>query len=286
MVQNYLTIDVEDYFQVAAFSDIVSRVEWDALDQRVGANIVTILNILNKHNVRATFFIVGWIAEKHPEVVQAIMDRGHEIGCHSYWHRNIYDLTPEEFREDTSRAKTVLEKLTQKPITAYRAPSYSITRKTLWALNILKELGFTTDSSIFPIKHDIYGIPDSPRYHYRWDPPGIEEYPISTVMVCGRAVPVAGGGYFRLFPYWFTRFALKRINNKEKQPFVFYLHPWEIDCDQPRFQKARLLSKFRHYNNLAKTMDRFERLMMDFKFIPLPSHGESDIAETGLPKKA
>lgn len=286
MVQNYLTIDVEDYFQVAAFSDIVSRRNWDSLDQRVGANIAPILQLLKEHGVRATFFVVGWIAEKHPAVVEAIMAGGHEIGCHSYWHRNIYDLSPEEFREDTLRAKAILEKLTGKKILSYRAPSYSITKTTLWALDILKDLGFTTDSSIFPIKHDIYGIPDSPRFHYRWDPPGIEEYPISTVTFCGMAVPVAGGGYFRLFPYWFTRFGLKRINDKEKQPFVFYLHPWEIDCEQPRFKKARLLSKFRHYNNLSKTMDRFERLLTDFKFAPLPIHGAAGDTGTGVPKTA
>ncbi|MDY6903885.1 MAG: XrtA system polysaccharide deacetylase [Thermodesulfobacteriota bacterium] len=283
MVQNYLTIDVEDYFQVAAFSDIVSRGDWDAMDQRVGVNIAPILKILKKYNVRATFFIVGWIADKHPEVVQTIMAQGHDIGCHSYWHRNIYDLTPEEFREDTLRAKNILEKLANKKITAYRAPSYSITRKTLWALDILKELGFTADSSIFPIKHDIYGIPDSPRFHYRWDPPGIEEYPISTVIFCGKAVPVAGGGYFRLFPYWFTKFALTRINKIEKKPFVFYLHPWEIDSEQPRFNKARPLSKFRHYNNLAKTMGRFERLLTDFDFIPLPTHDGGDGNRTVMP---
>ena len=270
-MQNYLTIDVEDYFQVSAFEDVIASNDWDSMEHRVLANTLKILRLLKKYQVRATFFVVGWIADKHPEVVHAIIADGHEVGCHSYWHRKIYDLTPEEFREDTLKAKTALEKICHKKITSYRAPSYSITKKSLWALDILKDLGFTTDSSIFPIIHDIYGLPGSPQFHYRWNPQQIDEYPISTAVFFGKKMPVAGGGYFRLFPYWFTRFALKKINNKDKQPFVFYLHPWEIDESQPRFKHARLLSKFRHYHNLKRTMKRFERLLHDFDFIPLPT---------------
>jgi polysaccharide deacetylase family protein (PEP-CTERM system associated) len=269
-VQNYLTIDVEDYFQVAAFADIVSLGDWGSMEQRVEGNITAILRLLKKYDTRATFFIVGWIAEKHPEVVRAISNDGHDIGCHSYWHQNIYDLTPEAFREDTLKAKTILESICNRKITAYRAPSYSITQKSLWALDILKEMGFTTDSSIFPIRHDIYGIPDAPRFRYNLPQEGMEEFPISTVVFFGQRIPVAGGGYFRLFPYWLTKYALNRINKKEKQPFVFYLHPWEIDSRQPKFSKAKPLSKFRHYNNLDKTIGRFERLLNDFDFIPLP----------------
>lgn len=275
-MQNYMTIDVEDYFQVAAFSDIVSKKDWDVMEQRVHNGMSVLLRILKKHGVHATFFVVGWVAEKHPEVVQAIIDDGHDIGCHSYWHEKIFELTPEAFYKDTIRAKTVLERLTNRKITAYRAPSYSITRKSLWALDILKDLGFTTDSSIFPIAHDMYGIPDAPRFRYEMPEYGLVEFPISTALFAGRRVPVSGGGYFRLFPYWFTKMALKKINLKEKQPFVFYLHPWEIDHDQPRFKSARLLSRFRHYNNLHKTMGRFERLLNDFDFVPLPAaiHGQ------------
>ena len=270
-MQNYLTIDVEDYFQVAAFADLVAPEDWEGLEPRLHANLPLILAVLKKHGVHATFFVVGWIAEKYPHMVREILAHGHEIGCHSYWHRKIYELTPEEFRADTIRAKAALEKITNRKITAYRAPSYSITKKSLWALDILKEAGFTTDSSIFPIRHDFYGMPDAPRFRHRLSAQGIDEFPISTAVLFGRKIPVSGGGYFRLFPYWFTKFALKRINQKENQPFVFYLHPWEIDTGQPRFKKARLLSKFRHYNNLDKTMDRFERLLTDFDFIPLPS---------------
>jgi len=269
-MHNYLTIDVEDYFQVAAFADIVSSDDWDEMDQRVQANIIPILRLLKQNSVQATFFVVGWIAEKHPEVVRSIVADGHEIGCHSYWHYKIGDMTPHAFREDTAKAKALLERLCNRKVTAYRAPSYSITKKTLWALDILKEEGFTTDSSVFPITHDIYGIPDAPRFRFTWPGNGMEEYPVSTVVYFGKRIPVAGGGYFRLFPYWFTKMALKRINVKEKQPFVFYLHPWEIDENQPRFRHARWFSRFRHYNNLGKTMARFERLLGDFSFVPLP----------------
>lgn len=272
-MQNFLTIDVEDYFQVAAFADIVSPENWETMEQRVHIGITPILRLLKKHGVLATFFIVGWIAENHPDMVRDIVKDNHDIGCHSYWHRNIYDLTPEEFREDTLRAKTILEKICNRKITAYRAPSYSITQKSLWALDILSELGFKVDSSIFPIRHDIYGIPAAPRFRYKLPQQGMEEFPMSTAILFGQRIPVAGGGYFRLLPYWFTKFALKRINNKEKQPFVFYMHPWEIDNQQPRFKQASHFSKFRHYNNLDKTMGRFKRLLNDFDFVPLPENG-------------
>lgn len=266
-----MTIDVEDYFQVSAFADIVSFKDWDIMEQRVQSNTGAILEILRHYNVQATFFVVGWIAEKYPELVRTIMADGHEIGCHSYWHRKIYELTPEEFKKDTLKAKAVLERICQKDITAYRAPSFSITRKSWWALEILKETGFRVDSSIYPITHDLYGIPDSPRFHYELIGHAIHEYPISTAVFFGKKLPIAGGGYFRLFPYWLTKAALKRINGKELQPFVFYLHPWEIDFEQPRFSQAKLLSKVRHYNNLDKTMKRFKRLLNDFNFVPLPT---------------
>jgi polysaccharide deacetylase family protein (PEP-CTERM system associated) len=271
-MQNYLTIDVEDYFQVSAFADIVSIKNWETMEQRVQLNTESILHLLKKYGIKATFFIVGWTAEKHPQIVRDIMADGHDIGCHGYWHRPVYELSPQEFLEDTLKAKDILESLCGKKIISYRAPSYSITKKSLWALDILKKTGFRIDSSIFPIVHDIYGIPDSPRFCYTHPVHGLKEFPITTILICGQKIPVGGGGYFRLFPYWFTKLALKKINNKEKQPFVFYLHPWEIDTGQPRFNNARMFSRFRHYNNLAKTMDRFERLLNDFDFIPLPNN--------------
>lgn len=270
-IRNYLTIDVEDYFQVSAFEDIVDPKDWDSMEQRVVRNTEKILALLADHDTKATFFIVGWIAERFPQLVRAVQEQGHVIGCHSYWHRKVYNLTPEEFRVDTIKAKSVIESITGEPVFGYRAPSYSITSRSLWALDILKELGFTYDSSIFPIHHDTYGIPDAPRFAYR-HANGLLEYPISTALLFGQNLPVAGGGYFRMFPYWFTRYALRTINQKEGKPFIFYLHPWELDPDQPRLRQARLLSQFRHYNQIRSTQGRFRRLLKDFNFMPCGIH--------------
>ncbi|WP_448871654.1 XrtA system polysaccharide deacetylase [Desulfobulbus propionicus] len=272
-INNYLTIDVEDYFQVSAFEDIIDTNAWGTMEQRVVGNTEKILDLLSQHHTKATFFIVGWIAERYPQLVQSIHNQGHEIGAHSFWHRKVYDLTPEEFRTDTLQVKSSLERIINAPVSGYRAPSYSITKKSLWALDILKELGFTYDSSIFPIYHDTYGIPDAPRFTY-CHANGLLEHPISTALVLGLKIPVSGGGYFRLFPYWFTRLALKSINRKDKQPFIFYLHPWEVDPEQPRMHHAKLLSRFRHYNNLGKTPQRLKQLLTDFTFTPLPAHAQ------------
>jgi len=269
---NYLTIDVEDYFQVAAFEDIITPDSWASMECRVERNTAVILDMLGKYRVRATFFVVGWIAERYPALVREISRHGHEIGCHSYLHKKIYNMTPEEFREDTRRAKDILEDITGRSILGYRAPSYSITKKSLWALDILAEIGFKYDSSIFPIRHDIYGIPDAPRFKYKLPDHEMIEFPISTAKVIGRNIPVAGGGYFRLFPYWLTKFLLRKINTEDRQPFIFYLHPWEVDLGQPRISEAKLLSKFRHYNNLNKTVSRFGWLLNDFSFGPLCGH--------------
>ncbi len=268
-ITNYLTVDVEDYFQVAAFEDVIPTDNWDQYECRVSSNTGSILELFADCGVRATFFIVGWIAERYPDLVLEIDRQGHEIGCHSYRHQKIYDLTPEQFREDTRRAKDILEQIIDKPVYGYRAPSYSITKKSLWALDILAELGFRYDSSIFPVYHDNYGIPDAPRFAYRLEKQNMMEYPISTVQFPGVNLPIAGGGYFRLFPYWFTRMALRRINRKERQPFIFYLHPWEVDPGQPRVDGAGAKSRFRHYLNLDKTRNRLERLLQDFSFGPI-----------------
>ena len=267
---NYLTIDVEDYFQVAAFEKIIRPGDWAGYASRVERNTDIILDLLDAHGVKGTFFIVGWTAERYPDLVKEIATRGHEIGCHSYLHQKIYNLTPEEFRQDTKRAKYILEEITGRSITGYRAPTYSITKKSLWALDILEELGFKWDSSIFPVLHDNYGIPDAPRFEYKLPKHNLKEYPISTVLFFGRKVPVAGGGYFRIFPYWFTKAALSKINNQENKPFIFYLHPWEVDPDQPRVGDAGWKSRFRHYRNLDKTEGRLKCLLQDFQFRPIP----------------
>ncbi len=281
-----MTIDVEDYFQVSAFESIVPKEKWDNYPSRVVDNTRKILAILEKNEVKATFFILGWIAHKYPHLVKEISDHGHEIGCHSYYHRLVYNLTPEEYLQDTRMAKDTLEQIIAKPVLGYRAPSYSITKKSLWALQILSDLGFSYDSSIFPIYHDRYGIPEAPRFFFKWDlsknTPAIlktnqnqentnntellAEYPMSTSLLMGRKLPISGGGYFRLFPYWFTQAALKRINIKEKKNFIFYMHPWEFDPQQPRYKSASSLSKFRHYLNLDKTTQRFDKLTQSFPF--------------------
>jgi polysaccharide deacetylase family protein (PEP-CTERM system associated) len=268
VITNYLTIDVEDYFQVAAFEQQINPDDWPLYESRVAGNTQNILDTLDKQHIKATFFIVGWIAEKYPELVREISTRGHEIGCHSYKHQRIQTLSKDAFKEDTRVSKQILEEISGQEVTGYRAPTYSITRETLWALDILVELGFKYDSSIFPIYHDNYGIPDAPRFPYKHTGLDLIEYPISTALFLGRKVPIAGGGYFRLFPYWFTRHFLRQINDKEKQPFVFYLHPWEIDPDQPRMDNISLLSRFRHYNNLSKTSSRLHKLLSDFQFGP------------------
>lgn len=270
MIKNYLTIDVEDYYQVSAFENIIKPTEWDAMEHRVANNTKKILALLTENKIKATFFIVGWVADKYPYLVKDIHAHGHAIGCHSYWHRKVYDLTPEEFRADTKRAKSALEDIIGQPVLGYRAPSYSITNNSLWAIDILKDLGFTYDSSIFPIHHDTYGIPQAPRFAYR-HPNGLMEYPISTALFLRQKIPISGGGYFRLLPYWITKLVLAKINQTEHQPFIFYFHPWEIDPKQPRMSKASWRSRFRHYQNLEQTEQRLVRLLKDFSFGALPT---------------
>ena len=271
MIKNYLTVDVEDYFQVSAFEKIVGPDKWHHHTPRVVENTNKILDLFDTHKVKATFFVLGWIAEKFPDLVKKIDKNGHEIACHSYHHQLVYNLTPDEFKTDTLKAKNILEQITGKKIKGYRAPSYSITKKSLWALDILEELNFEYDSSIFPIHHDRYGLPDAPRFKYQHPNHNLTEYPISTSLLFGKKIPIAGGGYFRLFPYWFTQKALKKINTQENQPFIFYFHPWELDPGQPKMKNISRLTKFRHYNNLAKTTNRLEKLLTNFNFTPISS---------------
>ena len=275
MIKNYLTIDVEDYYQVSAFEPLVGLAKWDQCPPRVVNNTRRILQALERHNVKATFFVLGWTGEKNPHLIKEIMEKGHHIGCHSYEHRLVYNLSPQEFKQDTHRAKDILEQITGKRVRGYRAPSYSITRRSLWAFDILEDLGFEFSSSIFPIHHDRYGIPDAPRFRYKVPGHDLVEYPISTARFMGRNIPISGGGYFRLFPYRLTKMALLKINRRENQPFLFFIHPWEMDPEQPRMKGAGAVSRFRHYTNLAKTEERFEKLLSDFDFIPIPGGSNS-----------
>ncbi|MBO6849388.1 MAG: DUF3473 domain-containing protein [Marinobacter sp.] len=266
-IQNALTIDVEDYFQVAALAEAVDRDDWSSMEYRVEANTDRLLALFDEHQTKATFFTLGWVAERSPALIRRIRDAGHEIASHGYSHQLIYTQTPEVFREETRKSKTVLEDITGNAVTGYRAASYSITSKSRWALDILYEEGFTWDSSIFPVHHDRYGMPGTPHEPYLLQTPNggtLTEFPLSTCPIGQYRLPIAGGGYFRLFPYGLSRWGLGKIN-KAGQPFIFYLHPWEIDTEQPRL-KVKAFSRFRHYNNLDKCMGRLERLLGDFRF--------------------
>lgn len=278
-IVNALTVDVEDYFQVAAFFDNVKSSDWEKHESRVQANTHKILELFDRYEYKATFFVLGWVAERYPEIVKEIQKHGHEIACHGYSHQLIYKQTSEVFKEETLKSKKILEDIAQQPVSGYRAASYSITKDSMWALDILAEAGFTYDSSIFPVRHDRYGIPGAEeKPHILTTPSGhkLVEFPITTKEFFGYRLPIGGGGYFRIYPYPFSRYALKSVNKKQ-QPFIFYLHPWEVDPDQPRIE-TNWLSKFRHYNNLGKCEQRLENLLKDFRF----STVQSVLAELNL----
>lgn len=264
-----LSFDVEEHFQVSAFWSDSRRQQWDRLESRVEANTRKIAELLANQGTTATFFILGWVAERHPMLVKILAAEGHEIASHGYGHELITGQTPEQFREDVRKAKGILEGLISQPVMGYRAPSFSITRATQWALPILVQEGYTYDASVFPIVHDRYGIPGAnPHCHQLQTEAGpIWEVPPSTYTIMGLRLPVAGGGYFRLIPYPLLRLLLKRIEGAG-YPLVMYLHPWELDPTQPRMAGSQF-SKFRHYNNLDKTEGRLIRLMNDFRFGPI-----------------
>lgn len=267
-ITNALTVDVEDYFHVAALAPSIHRDSWTLRESRVVANTRKLLAIFEQFDVRATFFVLGWVAERYPQLVKDIAARGHEIACHGWSHRLVYEQSTSEFHEETLRSRNLLEDITGSAVLGYRAASYSIVDESLWALDILADLGFAYDSSIFPVRHDRYGIPNAERVPHRMATPNgasIVEWPLATARIFGWRLPVAGGGYFRLLPYWLSRWGLESINRREQRPFIFYLHPWEIDPAQPRVA-ASGLSRFRHYTNLAKCEERLRRLLGEFRF--------------------
>lgn len=266
-VVNAMSVDVEDYFHVNAFDGVVPRGRWESLESRVCRNTDRLLALFEARGVSATFFVLGWVAERFPSLVSSIARQGHEIASHGYAHRLIYEQTPQVFRDDVRRAKDLLETAAGAKVDGFRAPSYSVTARTLWALDVLIEEGYRYDASIFPIRHDRYGIPASPRHPYVLTRAGgsLVEAPASTVRYGGLNLPVAGGGYFRILPYAWTRWGIRRINTHEGRPAIFYLHPWEIDPSQPRI-RAGFVSRFRHYRNLEKTEPRLRRLLREFRF--------------------
>jgi polysaccharide deacetylase family protein (PEP-CTERM system associated) len=265
---NALTIDVEDYYHVTAFESLAPVADWERYDSRVEQNTHRLLDLLETHMTKATFFVLGWVAERHPGLVRTLLAHGHEVASHGYAHQLVYTQTPAQFRTETQRAKHLLEDTLGYPIWGYRAASYSITTPSLWALEVLRDAGFAYDSSIFPIRHDRYGIPHYPRFCHRLpDPSGVPlvDFPLSTLRFGGINFPIAGGGYLRLFPYAYTRWGIRYLNQREGQPAVVYLHPWEVDPAQPRLP-AGSLTRWRHYTNLHRMEARLVRLLQDFTF--------------------
>jgi polysaccharide deacetylase family protein (PEP-CTERM system associated) len=271
-MENALTIDLEDYYHVSAFRDQIPVDQWSSRQSRVERNTDLLLDLLDHAGCKATFFTLGWVAEQQPHVVKRVADRGHEIACHSLRHRTVYEMTREEFHDDTLRAKRLLEDCCGTPVLGYRAPSFSITSASLWALEVLVELGFSFDSSIFPVKHPNYGIPDSSRAPYRFQTPrgSIVEFPMTTLEFGGLRSPFAGGAYLRFLPYWYTRWGIRFLNDCENRSVCIYLHPWELDMDQPRMSGS-LTSRMRHYLGLRKTPAKLAKLIRDFKFCTLGS---------------
>lgn len=266
-IVNAMSVDVEDYFQVTAFDGVVARESWVQMESRVCGNTDRLLGIFDQAGIRATFFVLGWVAERFPELVARIAAQRHEIASHSFAHRLVYDQTTDEFREDVRRSKRLLESITGTAVNGYRAPSYSVTARSLWALDVLIEEGYQYDASIFPIHHDRYGIPSAPRDVHRIHRSGgaIVEAPASTVRWAGLNLPIAGGGYFRLLPYAWTRWGIAHRNDTERRPAIFYLHPWEVDPEQPRLTTT-LATRIRHYRNLDRTEPRLRRLLDEFQF--------------------
>lgn len=266
-ITNAMTVDVEDYFQVSAFEPYIDKAKWDALPHRVAANTHRVLDIFQKNGIKATFFTLGWVAERYPELIHRIVKEGHELACHGYEHIRVTEQTPEQFRGDVVKTKKILEDLGGVPVKGYRAASYSIGAKNLWALDILAEEGFLYSSSIYPVKHDLYGMPEAPRFMFQpIAGKAFKEIPITTLAVGKKNLPCGGGGFFRFYPYVFSKWAFHRVNKSENQAGIFYFHPWEIDPGQPKQTGLSLKTKTRHYLNLGKMEQRLNHLIRDFSW--------------------
>ena len=265
-ITNAMSVDVEDWFQVQAFANVVDRNTWDTIPTRVEANTDRILESFAAAQIHATFFTLGWVAERHPGLIRRIVDAGHELASHGYGHALVHSLTPEQFRDDLTRAKTLLEQAGGVPVQGYRAPTFSIGPRNPWAFDVLEQTGHRYSSSVYPVKHDLYGAPDAPRFPYRPGPGTLLEIPMTTLRLAGRNLPIAGGGYFRLMPYFLFRILLRRFHAADHEPSVFYFHPWEVDPGQPRLRAAPRLSRFRHTVNLAAMARRVDHLVRDFQW--------------------
>lgn len=264
-ISNALTIDVEDYFQVSALAPHFPRSGWDNVPCRIQRNVDRILEILANTGTKATFFTLGWIAERYPGLVKSIIAQGHELASHGYGHHRVTELGRQGFRDDIHHAKCILEDISGVKIKGYRAPSFSVGAANLWAFDVLAEVGYQYSSSVYPIRHDHYGMPDAPRFPY-YPLSGLLEIPVTTVRLFSANVPAGGGGYFRLMPYLLSRWLLERVNSRDGQPAIFYFHPWELDPEQPRVPGVKLRTRFRHYVNLDKVDNRLQRLLRDFQW--------------------
>ena len=265
-LSNAMTVDVEDYFQVSAFEPHIDRADWEHQPCRVERNTHRVLDLFAEHGVKATFFTLGWVAERFPGLVRRMVDEGHELASHGWSHVRVTEQTPAEFRTDVARTKVLLEDISGSEVKGYRAASYSIGEANIWALEVLGEVGYRYSSSIFPIRHDLYGMPGAPRFAFRPNGGPLLEIPVTTVAIGARNFPCAGGGWFRLLPYAVSRWALRRVNSVDGNPAIFYFHPWEIDPDQPRQRGIGWKTRFRHYLNLERMEARLKRLLRDFRW--------------------
>ncbi|WP_020408736.1 XrtA system polysaccharide deacetylase [Hahella ganghwensis] len=264
-ITHAMTVDVEDYFQVSAFEKIIDRNDWDSLPHRVEKNTQRLLKLFDDYGYKATFFTLGWVAERNPSLIKAIVDNGHELASHGYGHMRATEQSQEEFRQDVDRSKKLLEDMSGQQVIGYRAPSFSINDGNRWVFDVLADLGFKYSSSTYPVKHDLYGVPHWPRFPYQLEN-GLTEIPLTTLKLGSRTMPMSGGGYFRLYPYFVSRMLFRKFVQAEKSPAIFYMHPWEIDPDQPRQQGISAKTAFRHYLNLSRHESRFKRLLADFKW--------------------
>lgn len=265
-MKNALTVDIEDYFQVSAFEKVIDRSDWETLPCRVEQNTDKVMQIFADHDAKGTFFILGWVAKRYPQLIKRIAEQGHEIASHGWDHVRIIHMTPEQFKSDVTKTKALLEDLSGTQVKGYRAPSYSIGSSNLWALDILQETGHKYSSSIYPIHHDLYGMPQAPRFAFYPNELDIIEVPVTTTKVLGKNFPCGGGGYFRLLPYLWSKRAINKVNKVDGEASIFYFHPWEIDPNQPRQANTSLKTRFRHYTNLAKMEQRLRRLLQDFSW--------------------
>ena len=263
---NVMTVDVEDYFQVSAFEPYIRRDSWGRLECRVEPNVDRILQLFDRHGVKATFFTLGWIAERYPQMVRRMVAQGHELASHGWSHVRVTQQDKDAFRQDIVRTKALLEDVSGQEILGYRAASYSIGADNLWALDVLRETGHLYSSSIYPIRHDLYGMPEAPRFAFRPSEGGFLEFPVTTFRIANKNLPCGGGGWFRLVPYAGMRWAIRRVNRVDGESAIFYFHPWEIDPDQPRQAGIDAKTRFRHYLNLERMESRLDRLLGDFSW--------------------